>query len=156
MAGADLTRLRRRLVVGDVVAVTWAVAGAHLTMHGWLGGSGGGFVWRLDPAFLVALSAVGLSWVALLWLGETRHPVVLGAGSEEYRRVLSATFRLVALVAVASYLTQTPVGRGYLLLVIPAGLLALLAIAWALYGRSLTDRFRRYRARRAPEPPTAA
>ena len=142
MAQADLARLRRRLVVGDVVAVTWAVAGAHLTVHGWLADAGDTFVWRLDPTFVMASLGVGLAWVTLLWLSETRHPVVLGAGSEEYRRVLSATFRLVALVAVVSYLTQTPVGRGYLLLVIPVGLLALLANRWAWRRRLVHDRRR--------------
>jgi exopolysaccharide biosynthesis polyprenyl glycosylphosphotransferase len=48
----------------------------------------------------------------------------------------------VAVVAVASYLTQTPVGRGYLLLVIPAGLLALLANRWAWRRRLVHDRRR--------------
>ena len=142
MAGAELGALRRRLLVGDVVAVAWAVAGAHLTVHGWPGRDGGAAVWRLDPTFLVASLGVGAAWVVLLWLGETRHPVVLGAGSEEYRRVVGATFRLVALVAVVSYLTQTPVGRGYLLVVIPAGLLALLANRWAWRRRLVRDRRR--------------
>jgi predicted membrane-bound dolichyl-phosphate-mannose-protein mannosyltransferase len=38
---------------------------------------------------------------------------------------------------------------------IAAGILALLAVTWALYGRSLTDRWRRFRARRPPEPSAA-
>lgn len=140
MGGADLVRLRRRLLVGDIVAVTWAVTGAHLTVFGWLGQGGGQAVWRLDPSFLTTSALVGLAWMALLWLGETRHPVVLGSGSEEYRRVVNASFRLVALVAVASYLTQSPVGRGYLLIVIPAGLLALLANRWAWRQRLVSGR----------------
>jgi len=36
-----------------------------------------------------------------------------------------------------------------------AGLLALLAMSWALYGRTLTDRWRRSRARRSPQHSTA-
>ncbi|HEX9610182.1 MAG TPA: phospholipid carrier-dependent glycosyltransferase, partial [Candidatus Limnocylindria bacterium] len=35
-----------------------------------------------------------------------------------------------------------------------AGILALLAMAWALYGRSITDRWRRFRAGRSPQPST--
>ncbi|MEP7081876.1 MAG: phospholipid carrier-dependent glycosyltransferase [Chloroflexota bacterium] len=35
-----------------------------------------------------------------------------------------------------------------------AGILAILAMAWAIYGRYLTDRWRRFRAGRAPEPAT--
>ena len=65
---------------------------------------------------------------------------MLGAGSEEYRRVLAATGRLVTLVAVVSYLTQNPVGRGYLLVAVPAGLLALLANRWAWRRRLVGDR----------------
>ncbi len=128
--------------MGDVVAVTWAVTGAHLTVHGWLADGEDSVVRRLDPRFVLASVAVGLAWVALLWLSDTRRPVILGAGSEEYRRVVGATFRLVALVAVVSYLTQTPVGRGYLLLVIPVGLLALLANRWAWRRRLVHDRRR--------------
>ncbi len=93
-----------------------------------------------SPGFLGASVGVGAAWLLLLWLGETRHPVLLGSGSEEYRRLVGATFRLVALVAVVSYLTQTPVGRGYLLVVIPAGLLALLANRWAWRRRLVRDR----------------
>ena len=37
-----------------------------------------------------------------------------------------------------------------------AGILALLAIAWALYGRSLTDRWRRFRAGRSAGPSSVA
>jgi len=33
-----------------------------------------------------------------------------------------------------------------------AGLVAMLAMAWAIYGRAAVDRLRRFRARRAPEP----
>ena len=79
MAGHELEKLRQRLLVGDTVAVAWAVAGAHLTVHGRPGGLGDQPVWRFQPAFLAASLAVGTAWVLLLWLGETRHPVVLGA-----------------------------------------------------------------------------
>ncbi|MCA1587581.1 MAG: hypothetical protein LC744_02595, partial [Chloroflexi bacterium] len=37
-----------------------------------------------------------------------------------------------------------------------AALVALLAVAWALYGRSIADRWRRMRARPRPAPSTAA
>lgn len=142
MGGADLLPLRRRLLAGDVVAVAWAVTGAHLTVYGWPVAGDGSVVSRLDPRYVLASLAVGTAWVALLWLSDTRRPVVLGAGSEEYRRVVGATFRLVTLVAVVSYLTQTSIGRTYLLLVIPAGLLALLANRWAWRRRLVHDRRR--------------
>ena len=126
-----MQRLRRRLLIGDGIAVIWAVTGAHLTAYGRFGQAGSGGNVRLDATFIATSLLVGLAWLALLWLGESRHPIVLGSGAEEYRRVVSASFRLGAVVAVVAYLTESPVGRGYLLLVIPAGLLALLANRWA-------------------------
>ena len=47
-------------------------------------------------------------------------------GSLEYKRVINATFAVFGLVAILSYLFQLELPRSYLLVMMPAGLLALL------------------------------
>ena len=96
MAGRELDRLRRRLVAGDVVAVTWAVAGAHLTVHGWPGSLGDEAVRRFHPSFLVASVAVlariartgpgggALRWASLRWAASVAGIVVGAVSTREF------------------------------------------------------------------------
>ena len=56
----------------------------------------------------------------------TRSPRIVGAGTEEYRRVLSASLAVVGVIAVALMIFRPEYARGYLLVALPASMGALL------------------------------
>lgn len=69
--------------------------------------------------------------VAAIWLGllaayRTRSPRIVGAGVEEYRRVISATLATIGVVAVFLMIFRPEYARGYLAVAFPLGLLLLL------------------------------
>ena len=83
----------------------------------------------LDPAsiyFSVLSVFVAAIWLALLAAYRTRSPRIVGAGVEEYRRVMSATLATIGVVAVALMIFRPEYARGYLAVAFPLGLAGLL------------------------------
>ncbi|WP_427871165.1 sugar transferase [Leucobacter luti] len=78
---------------------------------------------------LVSL-ALALSWFITLGIGESRDPKVFGIGPVEYKRVVSLTLFTFGLYAIIAFSLRAQVGRGYLLIALPAGLLLLLLSRW--------------------------
>ncbi len=77
----------------------------------------------LDPAsiyFSVLSVIVAAIWLALLAAYRTRSPRIVGAGVEEYRRVMSATLATIGVVAVALMIFRPEYARGYLAVALPA------------------------------------
>jgi exopolysaccharide biosynthesis polyprenyl glycosylphosphotransferase len=68
----------------------------------------------------------GLMWLGLLTAYRSRSPRVVGAGVEEYRRVLSATLSTIGVVAVTLMIFRPEYARGYLALAFPLGLVFLM------------------------------
>jgi exopolysaccharide biosynthesis polyprenyl glycosylphosphotransferase len=84
--------------------------------------------------------AIAVGWVVLLqWVRgyEIRH---LATGPEEAKRVLRASALTVSVLAIACYATKTDVARGYVVGVIPIGVVLLLAARTAV--RSVARRRR--------------
>ncbi|MGC5173221.1 sugar transferase [Microbacterium sp. DT81.1] len=67
-----------------------------------------------------------LGWLVALAVSGSRSGRVIGMGTGEYRLVVTSAIYLFAVLAIVSYLTTTPVSRGYLLLGFPLGTAALL------------------------------
>ena len=67
-----------------------------------------------------------LSWWLSLQMHQARSPLVVGHGSEEYRRVIVATFRVFAVLAMVSVALQIDASRLYLATAFPLGLVGLL------------------------------
>ena len=65
-------------------------------------------------------------WLLALAVSGSRSERVIGMGMGEYRLVITSAIYLFAILAIVSYLTTTPVSRGYLLLGFPLGTAALL------------------------------
>ena len=65
-------------------------------------------------------------WWASLQIHQSRSPLVVGHGSEEYRRVIVATFRVFAVLAMLSLALQIDASRIYLATAFPLGLVGLL------------------------------
>lgn len=115
-----------RVRVTDVTVVVAAVACAQLVRFGTPARE------SVMAAFnYTAVSVIlAATWIAFLAIFRTRSPRVLGSGAEEYRRILSATFRLFGLVAIVSLLFRAELARGYLAIALPVGLAGLLTTRW--------------------------
>jgi exopolysaccharide biosynthesis polyprenyl glycosylphosphotransferase len=77
--------------------------------------------------YLIWGAAIGIVWLGMLGLLRSREVRVLGAGTSEYQRVAQATGAAFGAFAVIMVLLKLDVGRGYLLVALPVGLLLLLA-----------------------------
>ncbi len=122
-------RYARYLALTDLFVIIWAAAGAHFAQSIISSGLRG----PIDPFSVDAIvtsGAVVLLWILLLAVFDTRDAKVVGFGSEEYKRVLNATFVVFALYTMVSYLFQLPFSRSYLLVVMPAGVIGLIAGRW--------------------------
>jgi exopolysaccharide biosynthesis polyprenyl glycosylphosphotransferase len=119
------------LIMIDIVVVTLALMSAQMVRLGQL-------VAPFDVAhiyFSVTSFIVAVIWLSLLAAYRTRSPRIVGAGVEEYRRVVSATLATISVIAVALMIFRPEYARGYLAVAFPLGLLGL------LLGRSICRRF---------------
>ena len=73
---------------------------------------------------------IAVLWLVLLSVFHTRSPRILGTGPEEYRRIVSVTFKGFGAVAILSLLFQTDIARGYLAIAFPLGVAGLLVNRW--------------------------
>ncbi len=122
--GAWQDQYRRALVLSDVVAVCLAVFGAQMFRLGRP-------ITSLDAAsvYYSTCSVLVIATIlAFLAMYRTRSPRIVGAGTEEYRRVLSASLAVVGVIAVALMIFRPEYARGYLLVALPASIGALLIV----------------------------
>ena len=122
----------RRLAWSDLFVVVWAVAGAQLI---WFGVDAA----QVDvPAQLTTFTvnyttfsiALALGWLLALTIGGTREYRIVGAGPDEYKRVATSSLQLFGVVAILGFALQIEFSRGYLLVALPAGILALILERW--------------------------
>jgi exopolysaccharide biosynthesis polyprenyl glycosylphosphotransferase len=86
--------------------------------------------------------AVAAGWLLMLFATRAYEPRFLGIGSEEYKRVGSASLRVIAALALIDVAFKISLARGYILVAVGAGLVGL------LLHRYVARRFL-YRGRRA-------
>ena len=121
-----------RLVVTDFVVIAWAVIGTQIAWFGTLDAElnlskyRGGFELNYSLVSIILI----LAWVSFLAMFGTRDSRVIGTGNNEYKRVVDATIRLFGIVAIFAFLFQLNLARGYIILALPVGTLALLASRW--------------------------
>ncbi|MFN3540548.1 MAG: sugar transferase [Rhodococcus sp. (in: high G+C Gram-positive bacteria)] len=118
----------KRLRTTDVVVVVFSVALAQVVRFG----DGDVATTGLFPTVTYTGVSIALAvlWIAFLAIFRTRSPRVIGNGAEEYRRIVSATFRLFGVIAIVSLLFRIDFARLYLAIALPVGLLALLLNRW--------------------------
>ncbi|ADP78255.1 sugar transferase [Pseudofrankia inefficax] len=92
--------------------------------------------------YLITSLLLPIAWVITMALNRAYEHRFLEIGSEEFRRVLNAAVRLVAVVALVSYATKAEVARGYLAVLFPT------ALVLTLMGRVVV-RERLHRLRRS-------
>ncbi len=118
-------RYGRRLVLTDSVSVLAAVLVAYAVrfdLDGLPTVSG-----EFSPSYLSVSLVLAGAWLVLLANGRTRDRRVVGTGPDEYSRIYAVTWRLFAAIGVVAYLFRMEIGRGYLAIAAPLGLVLLLA-----------------------------
>lgn len=109
--------------------MAWATSGAYVIRFK-LDGSGASS--RLSDTYGILTIVIIISWWIFLSLWGSRDPKILGAGSEEYKRIFAASLWLFGLIAILSYVLQFDTARGYVGLAFPAGILGLLFARWVV------------------------
>jgi len=94
------------------------------------------------PASFLALTFIlPFAWIACVALARGYEPRLIGAGADEFRRIINAGIALTAAVAMLSYATTAHVARGYVLVAMPS------VVALDMLGRFwLRKRLHRLRA----------
>ena len=112
-------QLKGMLTLVDFVVITVVV---FVTQILWLGA---GAEFRGQPYWLIS-AVIALAWTWFLSLNDSRSHRILGAGWTEYLRVIAASLRLFAGIAIIAYLAKADIARGFLLISLPTGVVALL------------------------------
>lgn len=124
------SRYAGALAISDLVVVSWAVAGAHFLRFGWENSSVSVvdrfFAPSLELNYGLVSAVIVAAWWLALTLVDARDPGILGVGAEEYKRIATASFGLFGALAIVAYLTMASVGRGYVAIAFPAGLIGLM------------------------------
>ncbi len=124
-------RYRARLRVSDAAVLGYALLGSHLVRFGTASPTvQGGASTELRVGYAPFTVVLGLLWFSALALSDTRDVKVLGAGGEEYRRIVSGSAWLFAAVAIVAYLAKVDVARSYLAIAFPVGTGLLLFERW--------------------------
>jgi exopolysaccharide biosynthesis polyprenyl glycosylphosphotransferase len=85
---------------------------------------------QTEVPYLSVGLCLGLLWVFVLHWNKCYDDRVLGYGSEEYRRVVSASLKLAGVVAILAYLIDNAVARGFLGITFMLGMVLLPAGRW--------------------------
>lgn len=136
-----LLRARQRVHVRALTAIDLLALAAAVGI-GYLGRFQGEPAFGAPVPYLLVGPAMVLVWLAALRVQRCYDDKVIGYGAEEYRRVLAASFKLAATVAIALYLLDIGVSRGFL------GISFLAGMGTLVIGRFLANRWlHRARAR---------
>lgn len=128
-------RHTRILAWVDAAVVLWAMSGALILRFGTTRGHE--LITTDGRPYIEVTIVLSAVWWMMLGLWGSRDTTVLGYGTEEFKRLLSASFWLFGLVATISYAFQLDIARGYVGLALPAGVLSL------LFARMLTRSYLR-------------
>ena len=117
------TGYQKALIISDAVVILGCMLAAQWVRLGLPQGAVHTLVWLYYTGVSLIIGAM---WMGFLSMYRTRSPRIIGAGSEEYRRVFAATLSFVGVTATALVFLRPEVARGYLGLALPLGCCALL------------------------------
>ncbi|OBK74403.1 sugar transferase [Mycobacterium sp. 1274761.0] len=121
------------LRITDTAVVAVAVLLAQYVRFGSTPAAAGHY----ETVYSAVLAAI---WLAALAGMRTRSPKYIGAGIEEYRRVVAASFWTFGAVAIAELLMKLEVSRGYLAVALPVGIVGLVLSRWQWRGYVVRQR----------------
>ena len=116
-------RYAAKLLITDTIVVCGAVLLAHYVRFGHAPGHMSHYV----TAYSALLAIV---WLLALAGFHTRCRRYIGAGIEEYRRVVAASFCTFGAIAMAELLVKLEISRGYLAVALPVGTVGMLLSRW--------------------------
>jgi exopolysaccharide biosynthesis polyprenyl glycosylphosphotransferase len=125
--------------VVDAFVVVWAVAGAYIVRFGI---ESDFMASNQESAYVVFSVGLVICWWVMLGAWNSRQSRILGAGSDEYKRVAAASLWLFGLVAIFSYVFRVDTARGFVGIALPVGLVGLLLARWLLRQHLSVDRRR--------------
>jgi exopolysaccharide biosynthesis polyprenyl glycosylphosphotransferase len=113
-----LAPYRTRLIITDACGIALAFGFGLLI-------SSRASTWAIDPTLAIYGTPVviALLWLAMLALRGSYDQRIIGLGTEEIRRVVSATLYTFAVVAGISFLIRADISRAYAFVSLPLGLL---------------------------------
>jgi exopolysaccharide biosynthesis polyprenyl glycosylphosphotransferase len=113
-----MSPFRNRLIATDSFMIVLALGVGLLV-------SSRASAWAIDPTLAIYGTPVviGLLWLLLLLTRGSYDLRVIGLGSQEVRRAVSATLVLFATVAGLSYLIRADISRAYAFISLPLGIL---------------------------------
>ena len=79
-----------------------------------------------DLTYALVLGAITPVWVLLLALGRAYEPRFVGVGSEEFKRVVAASLRMLALIAIGALVLKAELSRAYVATMLVTGVVLLL------------------------------
>lgn len=85
-----------------------------------------------DPTYVSLVVIVVASWMGVLVLRGAYDTRILGVGSEEFKRVVSATATVFGAVAIVAFALKLDLSRGFVLITFAVGLILLLCVRWSL------------------------
>ena len=92
-------------------------------------------------SYWIISAILSLAWLAALAVNGAWDRKILGAGPNEYARIMRASFYLFGFVAIVAYLARAELARSYLLIALPLGLFGLVGGRWVW--RRLLAEYRR-------------
>ena len=118
VADLVMSPYRTRLIVTDSIMISISI-GVGLLI------SSRATEWAINPTFAIYGTPVviGILWLVLLLVRGSYDRRIIGLGTEEFRRVVSATLVLFAVVAGLSYLIRADISRAYAFASLPLGLI---------------------------------
>lgn len=124
--------IRRRLVITDSLLIAFTLV-TVLAL-----GVGEGADLPNDPSRVVLSLTLAVTWPLMLWITSSRDSTIVGAGVDEYRRVLASSGWSLLLVATFAYFSTTTYARTFLLVSVGIGTALMLTGRWA--NRIVTER----------------
>lgn len=137
-----LFEYQARVVITDIAVIAIVVAASIQLRWGFdKVDLAAGLTWAASTAIAVA---IGLLWALALVVNGAWDKKILGAGSSEYRRIFNASCGVFFVLVTASYMFQADLARGYVAILIPLGVVSL--VAGRVAARVRLNRLRRHDA----------
>lgn len=117
---------RTRLIISDAIIITSSILVGLLV-------SSRQSSWKIDPLLAIygTPMAIGAIWIIFLFFRGSYDQRVIGLGTDEIRRIVSATLWTFAVVAGFSYLIRADISRAYAFICLPLGLVIIVLVRFA-------------------------
>lgn len=132
------TGIPRLLGLVDASCIIGAMVAAQLSRFGL--DSNASLNGNVSTSYWIVTALLCIVWWMALQVWGSRDPKIFGTGTEEYKRVASASLYFFGSIAIVSYALNIPTARGYIGVALPLGIAMLLIARWFCRGRLVRHR----------------